>query len=80
MATCRSRRDAGRTWLTITNRLPSLPKSSYVSSLEPSRHAENTVYVAFDNHRSDDNNNYLYRTTDGGATWTPIDSDLPPIA
>jgi hypothetical protein len=70
-------RDAGRTWLTISNRLPGLPKTSYVSSIEPSRDAENTVYVAFDNHRSDDNGNYLYRTTDGGATWTPLDSDLP---
>jgi photosystem II stability/assembly factor-like uncharacterized protein len=70
-------RDGGRTWLTIANRLPNLPKASYVSSIELSRHAENTVYVAFDNHRSDDNGNYLYRTTDGGATWTAIDSDLP---
>jgi photosystem II stability/assembly factor-like uncharacterized protein len=70
-------RDAGKTWLTIGNRLPSLPKSSYVSSIEASRHAENTVYVAFDNHRNDDYGNYLYRTTDGGATWTAIDGDLP---
>jgi hypothetical protein len=70
-------RDAGKTWLNIANRLPNLPKTSYVSSIEPSRHAENTVYVAFDNHRSDDYGNYLYRTTDGGASWSAVDGDLP---
>ncbi len=70
-------RDSGRTWLNIVNRLPGLPKTSYVASIEPSRHAENTVYVAFDNHRSNDYGNYLYRTIDGGTTWTAIDGDLP---
>jgi photosystem II stability/assembly factor-like uncharacterized protein len=70
-------RDSGKTWLTIANRISNLPKVSYVSSVEISRHADNTAYVAFDNHRSDDNGNYLFRTADGGAAWTPVDGDLP---
>jgi photosystem II stability/assembly factor-like uncharacterized protein len=70
-------RDSGRTWLTIANRVPNLPKTSYVAAIEASRHAENTVYVAFDNHRSNDYGNYVYRSTDGGTTWTAIDGDLP---
>jgi hypothetical protein len=47
-------RDGGKTFVNITNRLPNLPKISYVSAIEASRHEENTVYVAFDNHRSND--------------------------
>ena len=70
-------RDSGRTWLNIANRLQDLPKTSYVASIELSRHAENTVYVAFDNHRSNDYGNFLFRTTDGGTSWTAIDGDLP---
>jgi photosystem II stability/assembly factor-like uncharacterized protein len=70
-------RDTGRTWLTITNRLPEAPKSTEISAIEPSHHAEQTVYVTFDGHRSDDNRNYLYRTTDGGTSWTSVESDLP---
>jgi photosystem II stability/assembly factor-like uncharacterized protein len=70
-------RDTGRTWLTITNRLPDAPKTTEISAIEPSRHAELTVYVAFDGHRNDDNRNYLYRTTDGGTSWTSIEGDLP---
>ena len=47
------------------------------SGVEASRHAEGTVYVAFDNHASDDYGNYLYRSTDFGTTWASIAGDLP---
>ncbi len=70
-------RDTGRTWLTIANRFPDLPKASYVSAIEMSRLDVQKVYVAFDNHRNDDYTSYLYRTTDGGTTWEAIDGDLP---
>ncbi len=70
-------RDSGRTFVNIANRFPDLPKTSYVAGITASQHEENTVYVAFDNHRSDDYGNYLYRSADGGAIWTAIDGDLP---
>ena len=36
-----------------------------------------TVYVAVDNHRSNDLGNYIYKSTDGGKTFTSIAGDLP---
>jgi hypothetical protein len=69
--------DDGRTWAKVSGAVPGLPASSWVSGIEASRHAEGTVYVAFDNHASDDYGNYLYRSTDHGKTWTSIAGDLP---
>jgi hypothetical protein len=58
--------------------VPGLPPASWVAGLEASRHADGTVFAAFDNHRSDNYRNYLYRSTDFGQTWTSILGDLPP--
>ena len=69
--------DDGRTWTDLQDRLPGLPRSSWFSGIEASRHADNTVYVAADNHRSNDFANYLYRSTDGGRTFASIAGDLP---
>ena len=70
-------RDAGRTWTDVTRRLPGLPRGAWVSGIEPSRSRAGTAYVVWNNYRSDDYANYLYRTTDAGATWESITSDLP---
>jgi hypothetical protein len=35
------------------------------------------AFVAFDGHWDDDMQPYLFRTSDGGATWTSISSDIP---
>ncbi len=70
-------RDGGRTWTNVTARIPGLPEASYVAGIEASRRADGTVYVAFDNHRSDDFGNYLYRSDDHGRSWRSITGDLP---
>jgi hypothetical protein len=69
--------DDGKSWTSLAPKLPGLPASSWVSGIEASRHDEATVYVSFDNHASDDYGNYLYRSTDRGATWQSIVGDLP---
>jgi photosystem II stability/assembly factor-like uncharacterized protein len=69
--------DGGRSWTEVSARLPGLPTSSWIAGIEASRFDERTVYVAVDNHRSDDYRNYLYRSTDAGASWTSIVGDLP---
>ena len=63
-------RDGGKSWKEIT---PSqMPKNGLVSMIEASPFAEGTAFVAVDNHENDDYAPYAYRTTDFGATWTPI--------
>jgi photosystem II stability/assembly factor-like uncharacterized protein len=73
----RASTDEGKTWTDLQERLPGLPRSSWFSGIEASSHAEQTVYVAVDNHRSNDLRNYLYKSTDGGRTFTSIAGDLP---
>ncbi len=70
--------DDGRTWTDLQDRLPGLPKSSWFNSIEASSHDDGVVYVAVDNHRSNDFRNYLYKSSDGGRTFTSITGDLPP--
>lgn len=69
--------DDGRTWTDLQDRLPGLPRSSWFQTVEASRHADGTLYVAVDNHRSNDLANYVYKSTDGGATFSSIAGDLP---
>jgi hypothetical protein len=54
-----------------------MTQTRYVSKVYASRHDARTAYVAFDGHWDDDEKPYLFKTIDGGATWTSIASDLP---
>ncbi|MFN8574272.1 MAG: hypothetical protein U0132_19635 [Gemmatimonadaceae bacterium] len=69
--------DGGRTWTNVVANIPGLPKGTWVAAVTPSRHAANTVYAAFDGHQADDYRNYLFKSTDNGATWTSLLGDLP---
>jgi photosystem II stability/assembly factor-like uncharacterized protein len=68
--------DGGGHWRRI-ERFPGVPELSYVSRLEASRHAEGTVYAAFDNHKMGDFKPYVLKSTDRGRSWTSIAGDLP---
>ncbi|MFA5910410.1 MAG: hypothetical protein WC815_16630 [Vicinamibacterales bacterium] len=70
--------DDGKTWTDLQDRLPGLPKSSWFGGIEASRHNAGTVYVAIDNHRSNDLTNYIYKSSDGGKTFAAIAGDMPP--
>jgi photosystem II stability/assembly factor-like uncharacterized protein len=73
----RASMDDGKTWTDLQSRLPGLPASSWVAGIEASRHTAGTVYVVFDNHRSNDFANYIYKSTDFGKSWTTIAGDMP---
>jgi photosystem II stability/assembly factor-like uncharacterized protein len=70
-------RDDGTTWKDLQDNFPGLAKGAWFAGVEPSRHADGTVYVTVDNHRSNDLANYVYKSTDFGATFTRIDGGLP---
>jgi hypothetical protein len=70
-------RDDGKTWKNVTEKVPGLPKGTYVSRLVASRHAEGTAYATFDGHRNNDFNIYVFITTDFGETWKPISTGIP---
>jgi membrane-associated protease RseP (regulator of RpoE activity) len=72
-------RDGGANWLNVTANVQKagLPGYIWVSTIEASRFADGRAYVAFDAHRSNNDNPYLFVTEDFGATWKPIHANLP---
>ena len=68
--------DGGRTWRDLTSKFK-LPGPRWVSRVIASHHDAGTAYVSFDGHQDDDFKPYLFKTTDSGATWTPLAGDLP---
>ncbi|MGB6363840.1 MAG: sialidase, partial [Thermoanaerobaculia bacterium] len=70
-------RDGGENWTNVTAKLPGLPPRGTVSNIGPSRHAAGTAYLTVDRHQLGDSEPYVYKTTDFGATWKAISSDLP---
>lgn len=70
-------RDDGATWTNAARRIRGLPPATWCSHVEASRFAKGTAYASFDGHRNDDYGTYLFKTTDYGATWASLRSDLP---
>ncbi len=69
-------RDGGQTWKNVADRVPGVPKGTYVSRVVASRYAGGGAYVTFDGHRSNDFNAYAFLTTDYGETWKAISGGL----
>ena len=66
-------RDDGGSWTRIDEGLP----ERWVTRLVASQHDMATVYASLTGYRYDDFTDYLYVSTDYGASWEPISSDLP---
>ncbi len=68
-------RDGGKTW---TNFTPSaLTPWSKVSLMEASHFDDVTAYAAINRFKLDDLQPHIYRTHDGGKSWTEIVSGIP---
>jgi photosystem II stability/assembly factor-like uncharacterized protein len=67
--------DEGAHWRDVTP--VQLGPWSKVGIIEASSFDANTAYAAIDRHRLDDIRPYLYRTRDGGKTWTSIADGIP---
>jgi photosystem II stability/assembly factor-like uncharacterized protein len=69
-------RDGGGKWTELSAKV-GLPGPRWVASIEPSRYVEGRAYVAFDAHRSNDDEPYVYLTEDYGQSWKSIRANLP---
>jgi len=68
--------DGGKTWRQIHD-FPGVPAYTYVYDIIASKHDVNTVYAAFNNHKSGDFKPYVLKSNDKGKTWTSISANLP---
>lgn len=68
-------RDGGKNWKNVTP--PALTPWSKVSQLTASHFDDQTAYTAINRFRLDDLRPHIYRTHDGGATWTEITRGIP---
>jgi photosystem II stability/assembly factor-like uncharacterized protein len=68
-------RDGGKTWTNVTP--PAITSWSKISIMEASHTDNNEAYAAVNRIRCDDMKPYIYRTKDGGKTWTLITNGLP---
>ena len=70
--------DDGKTFEAAETRFPGLPATSYFSGIEASRHADGTVYVVIDNHRSNDFGTTSTSPPTSARPSHPSPRDLPP--
>ena len=75
MASSTSPRDDGANWNNVTP--PALTAWSKVSQIEAGHFDKQTAYTSVDRHRLADTAPYIYRTHDGGKTWTEISNGIP---
>ena len=68
-------KDGGKTWTNVTP--PAITSWSKVSLMDASHTNANTAYAAVNSIRLDDQRPHIYRTMDGGKTWTEIVNGLP---
>jgi photosystem II stability/assembly factor-like uncharacterized protein len=68
-------KDGGAHWTDVTP--PALAPWSKVTQIDASHFDVNTAYISVSRFRLDDLSPLVFRTHDGGATWTAITNGLP---
>lgn len=69
--------DGGKNWRNVTPPAPLMPEWIQINSIEASPHDPKKAYFAATMYKHGDFRPYLYRTTDGGKSWTRITSGIP---
>lgn len=67
-------RNGGREWTDLTTHLPT---RTWISRVVASEHADGTVYVTQRGREDDDFAPYVYKSTDYGATFSSVVSNIP---
>ncbi|MDT5038557.1 MAG: hypothetical protein QOE03_3742, partial [Micromonosporaceae bacterium] len=66
-------RDTGGTWTEITAGLP----ARWITHVEVDPASADTAYVSVSGYRNGDPGAHVFRTANGGATWSDISAGLP---
>lgn len=68
--------DGGKSWKKIDN-IPGVPDRTYINEIITSPTHRDVAYAAINHHRYGDFRPYLFKTSDAGNTWQPIQNNLP---
>ncbi len=72
-------RNGGASWQNVIANVQGLPKEAWVTSVEPGHFADGTAYATFDFHMFGDMRPYAFKTTDFGASWSPVVAPSGPV-
>lgn len=67
----------GGDWTRIPVTRMGAPERSFVNDIKADLYDENTVYVVLDNHKEGDFRPMVYKSTDKGASWRSVVSNIP---
>lgn len=69
--------DDGANWADLTSSVPAAARGGRISSISASASDVQVAYMSVDAHREGNYAPLVFRTADGGKTWTSIASNLP---
>jgi len=69
--------DGGRNWTNVTPPASQMPEWIQINSIEASPHNPKKAYFAATMYKHGDRKPYLYKTVDGGRSWTRIVKGIP---
>jgi photosystem II stability/assembly factor-like uncharacterized protein len=67
-------KSGGGEWTPVNN---GLPKGKWISSISPSPHQAETVFLTLNGYRDDDFKTYIFRSDDYGTNWKSLKGNLP---
>jgi photosystem II stability/assembly factor-like uncharacterized protein len=70
-------RDGGKTWTDLSDRIPKAAKGMWIGRIEPGHFEADAAYMAIVSYPYGVYQPLLYRTDDGGETWTSVAGNLP---
>ncbi|HEX6560060.1 MAG TPA: hypothetical protein VF021_11375, partial [Longimicrobiales bacterium] len=70
-------RDDGGNWTDLTPSLPAAARGQWIARIEPGHADANVAYMAVEAYRLGNYAPLVYRTADGGRSWTSIAANLP---
>ena len=72
--------DDGGAWTDLSKRIPILEELRWVSHIETSPHDANRAYVVIDGHRVGNIRPAVFKTVDGGESFTDVSYGLPYVS
>ena len=65
-------KDGGNSWKNVSNAIPGFPKGAWIPQIHISNHSADEVYVVVNDYRRNNWEPYIFRTINGGTTWSRI--------